>query len=887
MKKIDIAKQVTKNFLDTVEDVRVGVMRFGSIDNKGREDTDEGGRMIYNIQDLTDDNRSDIKSAIDNLSASGYTPLAETLYEAGLYFKGAQSYFNYEKVGINYNKIQYTSPIEYYCQRNYVIIMTDGMSTQDQNSILSTAIGDQDGDKKEPGMAHDPHYGSNGSDFLDDVAKYYYDGDLRSDLQNQQNMVVYTIGYELSDTDPDSPKARDLLGRTADANHGHGKYFNANNTAGLADAFLTILSEILSKTSSFVAPIVPVSRMEKTTAGDKIYLAFFKPEQTGMWSGNIKQYGVAQAKDTSKGIETGDILDRYGSKALDSNDQFTAASVSYWTTSPDGGEVEKGGVGEVLKNRTSARKLYTYLGTNSDLDHSSNAFSEDNWSNLSPLLGTGTEAETKTLIDYVHGFDAYDDDGNDNVTEKRQWILGSFLHSRPFIIHYADRTVIYAGSNDGMLHAFDDSDGKELWAFIPPDFLSRLSDLHTDAPGIFVDGSPKAYITYDADGNVTKAILIFGLRRGGNKYYALDVKDPLLPKYAWKIDPDTMTQFSEMGQSWSSPVIGKIASGTGEQWVVFIGGGYDVDQDMATPPADDKGRAIYVVNVDDGSFVWKYSYAENSDMTYCFPSDITKLDVNGDGKIDRLYVGDANARMWRFDIGNTDGKASWTGKIIFQSNPGATAQRKIFYPPDVTFETSDGVDYEMLFFGTGDREAPKITTNIDRLYAVKDKNTGTILKETDLVDVTDFYSLTQEEQTALIDDIKTKSGWFLKLEDPGEKSLATPVVFYKIAYYTTFSPTVGSSSDPCFVGEGTARLYALNYGTGEAVFNMDLTNDVGGIKILKGDRSLVIGTAIPSGVIITVIGGTATGYVGVGGGVSSPELSSKKTLLPMHWKLVF
>jgi type IV pilus assembly protein PilY1 len=885
MKKIDIAKSVAKNFLNTIEDVKIGLMRFGSKTAYSGYDSDEGGRIIYDITELTDSTRSDLLSQIDALTASDWTPLGEVLYEAGLYFKGGQSYFNWASSS---QKVQYTSPIEYYCQKNYVIFMTDGMSTQDRNSVLSTNIGDQDGDKKEPGMAHDPHYDSSGSDFIDDVAKYYYDGDLRSDLQGQQNIVTYTIGFELSDTDDDSVLARDLLMRTAQ--HGHGKFYNANNTAGLSDAFSSILSEILAKTSSFVAPIVPVSRMERTTAGDKIYLAFFRPEQIGMWSGNVKKYGVAQARDTLAGIEIGDVLDRTGAKALDSNGQFYSTSKSYWGSGiQDGGEVEKGGVGQVLINRTSARKIYTYLETSPSLTHATNAFSKTNSSLTASMLGQSTDEDKNKLIDFIHGYDAYDDDGNTVTDEKRDWILGSFLHSRPFIIHYADRTVIYAGSNDGMLHAFDDDTGEELWAFIPPSLLGRLSELHTDTPGIFVDGSPKAYIVQGSDGYPTTAILIFGLRRGGNKYYALNVTDPINPTYAWKIDPDTMSEYAEMGQSWSSPITGKIASGTGEQWVAFIGGGYDEGQDEANPPADDHGRAIYMVNVEDGSLVWRYSNAENSAMSYSIPSDITKLDVDGDGMIDRLYVGDLNACMWRFDIGNTDGKASWTGKIIFQSNTGSSEKRKMFYPPDVTFEISNGVNYEMLFFGTGDREHPKITevNKINRLYAVKDKNTGTILKDGDLVDVTDYYSLSQSDQADMINDIKTMSGWYIILEDSGEKCLATPAVFNKVAYYTTFAPTFGSSDDPCFVGEGTARLYALKYTTGEAVFNMDLTNDTSGTVIAKGDRSMVIGTAIPSGVIITVIGGQATAYIGVGGGVFSPQLSNKKTLIPLHWKLVF
>lgn len=892
MKKIDIAKSVTKNFLNSIEDVKIGLMRFGSKKQYSGYDNDEGGRILYNITELTDATRADLISQVDGLTADGYTPLAEVMYEAGLYFKGAESYFNWLDSS---QKVSYTSPIQYYCQKNYVILMTDGMSTEDRNSILSTAIGDRDGDKKEPGMANDPHYGLNGSDFLDDVAKYYYDGDLRSDLQGQQNIVFYTIGYELSDTDDDSVKARDLLRRTAQ--YGHGKAYNANNTAGLSDAFSSILSEILAKTSSFVAPIVPVSRMEKTTAGDKIYLAFFRPEQIRMWSGNIKKYGVAQTRDPSKGIEVGDILDRIDIEAVDSNGQFYASSMSYWGAgTQDGGEVERGGVGQVLVNRTSARKIYTYLGADADLAHATNAFSQTNSTLTASMLGQSTDADKNKLIDFVHGYDAYDDNGNTVTTEKREWILGSFLHSRPFIIHYgpnpSDLSLIFAGSNDGMLHAFNDSDGEELWAFIPPDFLSRLSELHTDAPGIFVDGSPRAYVTYDPNGNLTKAILIFGLRRGGNKYYALDVTDPYTPKYAWKIDPDTMTQFAEMGQSWSSPLVGKIASGTGEQWVAFIGGGYDEGQDEAYPPADDKGRAIYVVNVLSGSLVWRYSHAENSAMTYSIPSDLTRLDVDGDGKIDRLYVGDMNARMWRFDIGNTETSAAWTGKIIFQSNPGSSEKRKILYPPDVTFEKDGSLEYETLFFGTGDREAPKVTPPSfdDTLYALKDKNTGTILQEADLYNVTDDELQTTTDparRAAILNDLKTKSGWFIRLENDGEKCLATPVVFYRVAYYTTFSPTFGSETDPCFIGEGTARVYAVNFTTGEAVFNMDLTNDEGGTKVVKSDRSLIIGTAIPSGVIVTVIGGNASAYVGVGGGVYSPQLSSRRSLLPLHWKLVF
>ncbi len=915
-KKTDIAKSVIKDFLDTVSDVRIGIMRYGSTNQSGSWVNDEGGSLVYEIQDLKDTNRAAIKTAVSNLPASGWTPLAETFVEVGRYFQGVQSYFNY-KSGV---KVQYTSPIQYYCQRNYVILMTDGISTMDRNSILQ-AIGNQgdvDGDLREPpGAPNDPGFTDEGSDYLDDVVKYLYDTDLFDYWQGKQNIVTYTIGFELDSSDPtNAPKAKDLLQRAA--NHGHGRFFTTSGTAGLADAFSTILNEVFAKTTSYVAPIVPVSRFERTTAGDKIYLALFKPRQNAMWRGNIKKYGVAQTANPFTRTSVGDILDVGGKKALDSQGSFFPTSKSFWSSVADGGEVELGGVGDVLLKRTTARKIYAFLpgdpgdetddlNTSTDLTNSWNAFTITNARVTPALLGVSTTIDKDNLVKYVHGLDAYDDNSNTITNEKREWILGSFVHSRPFIIHYPDRTVIYAGANDGMLHAFDDATGEELWGFIPPCLLSRLKELHTTTPGIFVDGSPKAYVTYDASGNVTKAILVFGLRRGGNYYYALDVTNPLVPKYLWKIYQNRMQggtpYYQELGQTWSAPIIGKVLYGYQPplnppvyKSVVIFGGGYDEGQDEDNPPSDSVGRGIYMADVETGNCIWYHSYrGGDTNMTYCIPSDVTKLDIDGDGAIDRLYVGDANGRLWRFDIGdlNHDRNSDpneWTGRIIFKSNAGSSEKRKMFYPPDVTLEN----DYEMLLFGTGDREAPTSNKDTDRLYAFKDKN-ASAKTDTDLYDATaDLLqtltgTLLQAEQAKL----NSMPGWKIILDRQadgkkvGEKCLSSPVVFYRTAYYTTFAPTVAQGVDPCFVGEGVAYVYAVDYTNGNAVFNFDLSNDIGGTVLAQSDRVLRIGTAIPSGVVITVVGNTAVAYVGVGGGIFKPALKKTKIFYPLHWKVVF
>ena len=83
------------------------------------------------------------------------------------------------------------------------------------------------------------------------------------------------------------------------------------------------------------------------------------------------------------------------------------------------------------------------------------------------------------------------------------------------------------------------------------------------------------------------------------------------------------------------------------------------------------------------------------------------------------------------------------------------------------------------------------------------------------------------------------------------------------------------------------RLYAVSHKLGNPMFNFDLTNDGTNPVLGATDRSTIIGSAIPSGVIITILGSNAVGFVGVGGGVHKPTLPSTKIFYPRYWKTVF
>ncbi|MBI1910934.1 MAG: hypothetical protein HYS21_02940 [Deltaproteobacteria bacterium] len=903
--KMEVAKEVLADLLSTTSGVRFGLMIFNQ--SNGGHIAGVGDSYGYNgydayINDMdaifsgSTTNRTALINTVNNIDPSTWTPLAETLFEAMNYFKGQSTSFN--------GSIVYNTPIQYACQKNYVILITDGMSTEDRSPVLRTICndGDCDGDGFEP--AGDPQkvYNSQGSDYLDDVAKYLYDNDLLPDGPDdrtigKQNALTFTVGFGLAGV----TYAEKLLQETA--YNGGGAYYSTSSTAGLSESLRQILATIVEENTSFVAPVLPVSPENRTYTGDRLYMGFFKPRNQAFWSGNLKKYGL----DTN-----GNVVDRNGNPATNADGSIRDNAVSYWGMVADGGEVENGGVGALLLSRSQARNIYTYTGASLDLIASGNAFSTSNTGLTAAMLGVADDIEKNKLINYVHGNDSYDDDLNGVTSEKRNWILGDILHSKPVVVSYAsysvanesdctqNKSVVFVGSNGGMLHAFKDCDGSELWAFVPPDLLANLKQMPAATHTYFVDSSAVPYI-YDANSDGTidysagdKAITLFGERRGGGSYYAIDVSNPSSPKYLWRLSSTESpsgvnTDYSELAESWSEPVIAKVFVESAGVDVVkvaaFIGAGYDnAAEDQEPAASSTKGRGVYAVEVatltsgvpgffTSGRKIWGYTNSANSQLTRSFPAQLSILDLNGNGYADRVYAGDTSGNIWRFDIGSKL-VSSWSGRKLFRSNPGADASsgRKMFYKPAVTLE----VGYELLFFGTGDREHPISTGVVDRLYAVKDAGQAVTKGEADLSDVTSSASV----------NISSTYGWYVKLDtNNAEKALAPAAVFGKVAYYTTFTPA--TSVAMCSAGSGTSRLYSLNYLDAGAAYNYNLANDTlsGAVKDTT-DRSTAVGTGIASGIVSIVSPKGFTALIGSGGSIAKPDVKKSGSSIPTYWREV-
>ena len=880
--------------------------------------------------------------SIASESASGGTPLGSALHEANYYLAYTQSI-----------------DVDAACRQKFVILITDGDDTfscpgtsnhtyQDGTETNKYQyMGRRETVAQARALANAGYYlfvvgfGSNMPTYQQNTLNWaaYY-GNAKSGSLNtgvsQSITTLYSIPYgqiyptgitqcQTSSLASSCQNGENYCAAANDPGEDNisGYAFIAQNENQLNMAISEIrnfIITLIAQSTSYVAPVVPISQYQNTSSENSMYLGMFEPTATTIWNGNIKKFGIASTATST--IPIGTMLDATGQPALEPNSStIKPTAQSYWSTTQDGGNVEAGGVGALIEasltSYPDSRNIYTYLGTSTDLTTSSNAFTTSNAAITPTLLGLASTDTTdrNNIINFVHGWDVWNwDNGPGNP---RKWVLGAFIHSRPVVIHYGSQDVIYAGANDGMLHAFDNATGSELWGFIPPDLLSNLKNINNSLTSlqIFVDGAPKAYVTYtyNADGSinsVTQATLIFGERRGGNVYTALDVTLPSTPKFLWSISPTQIRQgtgttasavYGEMGQSWSTPILGQIKNGAGKKQVAFIGGGYDpTNEDTIPAGTDASGRAVYVVDITNGSQIWQYSHSNDSNMKYCIPSDITPIDVNGDGLIERLYVGDVGGEMWRFDIGDAANTASWKGYRIFKG------VGKIFYPPDVTFEANRGNGtYDYLFFGTGDREKPNDTSATDanwvnsRLYAVKDYDNDTNpptplpLTENNLVDVTSDVlqssSATQQQKATVLAALKSGSGWLIQLNqsagenaNPGEKCDAAAVVLGGTVYYTTFTPTPVNTQSVCTIGTGQGNVYPLQYQTGNAI--IDLNQD-GHLTVT--DRSMGVGAGIPSGIVITVINGTVTGYGGVAGGVFSPQLTITSSIVPLDWRIVF
>jgi type IV pilus assembly protein PilY1 len=727
-----------------------------------------------------------------------------------------------------------------------------------------TVVGDQDGIAGTPRPYLDAGKYANS---IADVAMYYYKTDLRptgtlgglpdggtvrldvstdnvpaagADTATHQHMTTFALGLGVAGTlayDEDY-----LTGSSADYNailqgtknwpnpdirntdqqvtvrvddtwhaavNGRGQYLSASNPDSVIIALRKTLAAISVTNASAAA--AATSSLEPVAGDNYAYVAQYT---TGLWYGDL----LARTIDLNTGTLSATIvwsgqteLSKKVGSATDSRTIYTFDSSA-----------------TALKSFESAN-LTTEITAGyfkSDTGNPNGKLTQfDTWS-----AAQKTAATSDAMINFIRGQTV--NQGQPADTSKlfrdRTFALGDIVNAAPVFVHrppfaYADpdyaafvtaqvgrKSVVYAGANDGMLHAFDAETGEELWGYIPSVVvpqLYRLADAgYANNHRFYVDGPIAVGDAYD--GTNWRTILVAGLGGGGKAYIALDVTDPDNPEALWEFGT---AQDDDMGYSYGNPILTKRPSDG--RWVVLFASGYNNNG----PGGDGKGR-LYVVDAISGAMLSEIiTDNAGTDPDQSGIAKINNFVTAGliDNTTEYVYGGDLAGNLWRFDLRND------TSQRLGRTSATVGSQPITVRPELARIRDSSGAYHRVVYFGTGrylgfnDLSVTSPSSTVAQAYyAVKDTGAdiGVFATSGTLVEQTLNAGVSPRSiPNPVAVDWLTKNGWFVSLP-VGERVS----VDLRLQLGTLVGLSNKPESDYCSVG-GTSWLYAFDYKSGAAV----------------------------------------------------------------------
>lgn len=876
------------------------------------------------------DQKSDFYEWLQRLPANSGTPLRDAFIDAGEYLETDAPYESTDENG---------NAVTHACRTSYHVAMTDGIwngsiaSGEEVDNADSTETELPDGTTYN---ARAPYKDDN-SDSVADIAFHYWATDLqdtiddeiepfmpvkhegdpageywdpRNDPATWQHMVNFVVGLGLGNTLdnnnlvwggstfagdfaniedgsadwPDGTQSNASPDNVYDLWHAavnsRGQFFSAENPDSLSKAFASIINRIKDRSGSAAAVATNSGSISDDT---RLYQAKFR---TTDWSGDVVAFNL----DASEGT-VGDVKWKASEQIpLAANREIIT---SKRVVSPSG-KVSEAGVAFDWSNLSTAQK--TALDDNENkleyLRGDQSVESKPDFRNRPHLLG-----------DIVHSAPVFVGAPPPGIPEKFDSHGTETVPHRTFRSNHTDRAgVIYAGANDGMLHAFRADTGEELLAYVPQAVYDNLADLTDNGytHKYYVDGAiTAADAFFDGDWHT---IVTAGLNAGGQGVYALDVTNP-----GELDDNDNFTSgaFSEsnaddlflweftdeddadLGYTFSQPVVARLNNG---KWGVIVGNGYNnTDSDGN---AGGGTAVLYILDAEDGSVLAKLdtgeggtSAGETNGLSSPFAAD-----ADGDQVADFVYAGDLEGNLWKFDL-SADDETKWNigsnGSPLFQAayrekgsgKGGSTVPQPITSAPTVGPGPKAGT--LMVYVGTGKYVETGLTdknsTDVQSFYALVDtvatssggKKGGGSSSGIDRADllrqsITDQRQVTRtvEGVSQEIDirvtsnhpfDATSHSGWFMDLlpEDKtdnaeGERVVSQPLVRNGRVVFNTLVP----NSDPCAAGGGTGWIMELDATSGKRLdrspFDLDGDRDFDNDDLVSEDGT-ENGTAVAIG----------------------------------------
>jgi len=806
--RINVARNVSTALVTSNRNLRMGLATFNpaTSNNPGN-----GGFIARSISDLSpvsgsvtqaqaDTNYNALISSINGLSAVANTPLAETYYEITRYMRGMAPYYNS-------TPSTYTSPIQYRCQKNYGVVITDGLPTYDRTFPSNDPLGGSrlpnwDGINNDGNNLNGD--GEGDTLYLDDIAKFAFDIDMRSSGTDaagkswnavdfpRQNMNTYTVGFTASN---------DMLSDAAD--YGQGRYYQATDSAGLNAALSSALSDITSKAGSGGSGVASGTTL---ASGTSYFQTSYDPKD---WRGTIKSFGFtsAGAVNTSAVLWSTDTAIVPGA---------TAPTYQSWNT----------------LNNAAVTLAY---------------------GNLSPAQQT---VLSQGLPTGISGIDLVEWSKGTNKTglKVRSVLLGDIINSPLVLASPTEKTAsdlagdttystylttkasnmnasLVVNANDGFVSVINSANGTRRYAYMPS---SVLPSLRLIADPNYVNGVSHKFLVdgqlgvFDAQfGTAWKTLAIGGTGAGGKTFYGLQLFDASagnIIRALWEVSApataSTSNAFNDLGYAYARPEVARLADG---RWAAFIANGYGSNSGVA---------ALYVLDVRDGSLIKKI-VIDSTETTNGLSS--VKLRVNSQNVVQAAYGGDLKGRLWKFDLSATSSDSwgvAFSGKPLFTTAGGAT--QPITAQPLLADNALGG---KQIFVGTGkfNETADKTNKDLQAFYSVWDADGGSgqitvsSLQAQAITGVLSgstgqFVTTSQNDTT-----YPAEKGWYLPLVYnnalTGERVINQASLVLGRIVFTTASV---DTTDPCS-SFGTGKLIELDAFSGKMLNYAVLDTNADGV----------------------------------------------------------
>lgn len=342
----------------------------------------------------------------------------------------------------------------------------------------------------------------------------------------------------------------------------------------------SLITSIINENLSYTAPAIS-GEIEK---GGSLYQAQFDYYSDQEWEGSLKKSTIDSAGNVSSTIEW-DAAEKLKIKGSTLRKIWSVVPGTDYTSDYNN---FVGSNAPIIKTKLFENFGFTMKDYHNDSlsDKLTNGRCGDHGDNVSTVK-PGTQDDAEGLVNFIRGKDYFDYNGDCILNVDRDHMLADIYNSQITIVdkpnaninfinniqesywrsqnNYTNafaepkksRTqVIYAGANNGILHAFNAETGDELWGFVPPLIAGKLPlTINTSLnrggtngggtnPIFGVDGSPVVHDVYFKSPLDTSkqwhTILMIPYGRGGAGFSVLDVTDPINPLHLYSFLNDTI-----------------------------------------------------------------------------------------------------------------------------------------------------------------------------------------------------------------------------------------------------------------------------------------------------------------------------------------------------------